>query len=543
MVHAVTDHRVRLVDQVQHALGAQQLRAVHGAQLFEPVLQAQPVDRRFHRQAQRLDAVAVQIGVGGNAGVRLECQPAAGADGFGGFEAPDRGDIVIAGVRANQMPPWRRGLGIVFQSYALFPFMSVFDNVAFGLRRQKKTAGIEARVAAVLELVGLGALAARYPRQLSGGQQQRVALARALAIEPAVLLLDEPLSNLDAQLRAEMRLELKRIQRETGVTTILVTHDQEEALSLSDHMVIMNQGVVVASGTPRELWQQPRHPFVAGFLGVDNLLPALVFDEMRVRPSGCESLLTLPPDPGARAGARLMIGIRAADVRLLPRGAALAGTPNCVGGVVREVNYRGAASVYRIAASGPRARSLLMACVIFPFLLSAVVRAFGWNIVIGETGLINKVLLGLSLIATPIQMRHSEFAIILGEAHLLIPYMVLSLLAVIQRIDPNLDAAAQSLGASPPGVFFRVMVPMTLPGLSAGTLLVFALAMTAFATPWLLGGTRSPVMTSLLYRYAFVSFDMPRALAVAGILLLIGIAFLLLHRAIAHNGGGREQAA
>ena len=270
---------------------------------------------------------------------------------IGGFEAPDRGDIVIAGVRANQMPPWRRGLGIVFQSYALFPFMSVFDNVAFGLRRQKKIAGLEARVGAVLELVGLGALAARYPRQLSGGQQQRVALARALAIEPAVLLLDEPLSNLDARLRAEMRLELKRIQRETGVTTILVTHDQEEALSLSDHMVIMNEGAVVASGTPRELWQQPRHPFVAGFLGVDNLLPALVVDEMRVRPSGCESLLTLPPDPGARAGARLMIGIRAADVTLLPRGAALAGTPNCVGGVVREVNYRGAASVYRIATA------------------------------------------------------------------------------------------------------------------------------------------------------------------------------------------------
>ena len=198
---------------------------------------------------------------------------------------------------------------------------------------------------------------------------------------------------------------------------------------------------------------------------------------------------------------------------------------------------------FAIAASGPRARSLLMACVIFPFLLSAVVRAFGWNIVIGETGLINKVLLALGLIATPIQMLHSEFAIILGEAHLLIPYMVLSLLAVIQRIDPNLEAAAQSLGATPPGVFFRVMVPMTWPGLSAGTLLVFALAMTAFATPWLLGGTRSPVMTSLLYRYAFVSFDMPRALAVAGILLLIGIAFLLLHRAIAYDGAGREQAA
>ena len=198
---------------------------------------------------------------------------------------------------------------------------------------------------------------------------------------------------------------------------------------------------------------------------------------------------------------------------------------------------------FAIAGSGPRARSLLMACVIFPFLLSAVVRAFGWNIVIGETGLVNKTLLALGLISTPLKMLHSELAIILGEAHLLIPYMVLSLLAVIQRIDPNLEAAAQSLGAAPPSVFFRVMVPMSLHGLSAGTLLVFALAMTAFATPWLLGGTRSPVMTSLLYRYAFVSFDMPRALAVAGILLIIGIAFLLLHRAISRDGDNGEQVA
>lgn len=187
---------------------------------------------------------------------------------------------------------------------------------------------------------------------------------------------------------------------------------------------------------------------------------------------------------------------------------------------------------FAIAASGKRARSLLITCVIFPFLLSAVVRAFGWNIVIGETGLLNKLLLGLGLIATPLQLLHTEIAIILGETHLLCPYMVLSLLAVIGRIDPNLEAAAQSLGASPPGVFFRIMVPMTLPGLFAGTLLVFALAMTAFATPWLLGGTRAPVLTSLLYRYAFVSFDLARALAIAGILLILGIAFLVLHRTI-----------
>ena len=267
---------------------------------------------------------------------------------IGGFEEPDRGDIVIAGLRTNDIPPWKRGLGIVFQSYALFPFMTVFDNVAFGLRRQRKTEGLDARVGAVLDLVGLGALAARYPRQLSGGQQQRVALARALAIKPAVLLLDEPLSNLDTKLRAEMRMELKRIQRETGVTTILVTHDQDEALSLSDRIVIMNEGVVVASGTPRDLWQQPRYPFVAGFLGVDNLLPALVIDERHVRPASGALLLALEPDAEARSGAQLIVGIRAADILLRPRGGAIAGEPNWVSGVVRAVNYRGTLSVYMI---------------------------------------------------------------------------------------------------------------------------------------------------------------------------------------------------
>jgi len=267
----------------------------------------------------------------------------------GGFETPERGDIVIAGVRANDIPPWRRGLGIVFQSYALFPFMTVFDNVAFGPRRQGKTDGLEARVARVLDLVDLGALAKRYPRQLSGGQQQRVALARALAFEPSVLLLDEPLSNLDAKLRAEMRLELKRIQRQTGVTTLLVTHDQEEALTLSDEIVIMNEGLVVASGTPRAIWSQPGHEFVAGFLGVENLLPATILDNSVVQVTGVPVRLTLGADADARAGEALTIGIRSEDITIAQRGEAAPGLRNRIDGVVREVSYRGAVSSFQIA--------------------------------------------------------------------------------------------------------------------------------------------------------------------------------------------------
>lgn len=198
---------------------------------------------------------------------------------------------------------------------------------------------------------------------------------------------------------------------------------------------------------------------------------------------------------------------------------------------------------FAIAYAGPRTRSLLIAVVIFPFLLSAVVRAHGWTIVIGENGLLNQLLLGAGLIERPLRLMHSEIAIIIGEIHILLPYMVLSLLAAVRRIDPNVEAAAQSLGASPPVVFFRVMVPLTLPGLLAGTLLVFAFAMTAFATPFILGGTRAPLIATLLYRYAFTNFDFPRAFAVAGLLLVIGVSILALHRFITRRAlAGQGQA-
>ena len=176
-----------------------------------------------------------------------------------GFAGLDEGEVRIGGRSVDALPPWRRNLGVVFQNYALFPFMTVFDNVAFGLRRRKVSGGeTAARVAEAIDLVGLPDLEQRYPRQLSGGQQQRVALARALVIRPDVLLLDEPLSNLDAKLRAEMRFELKRIQRETGVTSIFVTHDQEEALTLSDQIVVMNHGVrSPARRRPRTIWEAP----------------------------------------------------------------------------------------------------------------------------------------------------------------------------------------------------------------------------------------------------------------------------------------------
>jgi len=197
-----------------------------------------------------------------------------------GFVEPTSGAIRLAGKDLLAIKPAKRGLGIVFQSYALFPHMTVAENVGFGLEMQGVAAAErKTRVAETLELVGLGAFASRFPRQMSGGQQQRVALARALVIRPQVLLLDEPLSNLDAKLREGMQIELRQIQRTVGTTTILVTHDQAEAMALSDRIVVMNQGRAEQIGPPHEAYERPATPFVANFLGKTNLV-----DGASVRP-------------------------------------------------------------------------------------------------------------------------------------------------------------------------------------------------------------------------------------------------------------------
>ena len=190
-----------------------------------------------------------------------------------GFVEPTSGAIRLEERDLLAVKPARRGLGVVFQSYALFPHMTVTQNVSFGLEMQGvATAERARRVGETLDLVGLAAFARRFPRQLSGGQQQRVALARALVIRPRILLLDEPLSNLDAKLREEMQIELRQIQRTVGTTTILVTHDQAEAMALSDRIVVMNKGRAEQIGPPHEAYERPATPFVANFLGKTNLV-------------------------------------------------------------------------------------------------------------------------------------------------------------------------------------------------------------------------------------------------------------------------------
>ncbi|MBP7064021.1 ABC transporter ATP-binding protein [Ferrovibrio sp.] len=217
-----------------------------------------------------------------------------------GFGMPDAGTIRVGSRDVTTLPPWQRNVGMVFQSYALWPHMTVAENVAFGLEQRKVPRGeIPGRVQAALDLVGLGQYGARRPSQLSGGQQQRVALARTLVVEPEVLLLDEPLSNLDAKLREEMRDELRLLQRRTGLTTIFVTHDQEEANAVSDRMALLDGGRIQQIGRPVDLYDRPANRFVAGFLGSATLI------EGRVRHGHfeAEALALALPAAEARDGA------------------------------------------------------------------------------------------------------------------------------------------------------------------------------------------------------------------------------------------------
>jgi putative spermidine/putrescine transport system ATP-binding protein len=261
-----------------------------------------------------------------------------------GFEQPTVGTIRIAEKDVTQLRPNQRNVGMVFQSYALFPNMTVAENVGFGLKvANRPSAEITGRVEEMLKLIKLPQLAGRYPYQLSGGQQQRVALARALAIKPQVLLLDEPLSALDAKIRVSLREEIKAVQRNLGITTVYVTHDQEEALSMSDRIVVMNEGRIEQIGTPFEIYNYPRTRFVASFVGTLNILRGQVADPASGR---------ITVDDQDIVAARGIVDARAGEVRsvaLRPEAVSLNGTGgerNRLNGTIEEVSFLG--SVVRI---------------------------------------------------------------------------------------------------------------------------------------------------------------------------------------------------
>jgi putative spermidine/putrescine transport system ATP-binding protein len=260
-----------------------------------------------------------------------------------GFEHPTSGSIVVDGREITRQPPNRRNVGMVFQSYALFPNMTVADNIGFGLKvRKRPSPQIMQRVEELLSLIHLEGRGSRYPYQLSGGQQQRVALARALALEPQVLLLDEPLSALDAKIRVALRKEIRTIQRQLGITTVYVTHDQEEALSLSDRVVVMSEGRIEQIGTPAEIYNFPATPFVASFVGTLNLLVARVVEAGTGRLSiAGQEVQASKPITEAGAGAALTLALRPESIEL-----GEAGGSNRLRGTIEDTSFLG--SIVRI---------------------------------------------------------------------------------------------------------------------------------------------------------------------------------------------------
>ena len=274
---------------------------------------------------------------------------------IGGFEAPTSGVIELQGQDVTWLPPYRRNVNTVFQNYALFPHLTIYENVAFGLRRKGiKDGEVKGRVTDMLRLVELAGFEARKPTQISGGQAQRVALARALINKPAVLLLDEPLGALDLKLRKQMQVELKRIQHEVGITFIYVTHDQEEAMTMSDRIAVMNNGRYEQLAEPEVLYERPMTRFVAGFLGVSNLLPGAVEES-----DGAYAAVRLADDTRIRAPrslvgdtANVSVGVRPEKIRLHEAEAEAPAGHNQMSGVVRDASYLGVSTQYLVDARG-----------------------------------------------------------------------------------------------------------------------------------------------------------------------------------------------
>jgi len=334
-------------------------KITRGHEAFQtPILELRRLSKRFG-DFSAVDDLSLEIAAG-------EFLTLLGASGSGktttlrmiaGFEPPTAGEIFMAGTPIRALPPFKRDINTVFQHYALFPHMSVHENIGYGLRmRGVPAAEREERVNQALEMVQLGELGRRAPRQLSGGQQQRVALARALVNRPRVLLLDEPLGALDLKLRKEMQLELKHLQTHLGITFVYVTHDQEEALTMSDRIVLMRQGRIAQIGEPRDLYDRPASRYVADFIGETNLLPGVVAESgdgmvvLRAAGTSLRALSDTPLAPGSEA----WLTVRPEAIELTDSGMTREGW-NRVAGTVREAVYAGSTLRVHVALeSGQR---------------------------------------------------------------------------------------------------------------------------------------------------------------------------------------------
>ncbi|MBF2048784.1 MAG: putative 2-aminoethylphosphonate ABC transporter ATP-binding protein [Leptolyngbya sp. IPPAS B-1204] len=275
-----------------------------------------------------------------------------------GLEEQTSGRVIQGGKNVSYLPPAKRDFGIVFQSYALFPNLTATQNIAYGLQNAKlPKPQIERRVAELLETVGLSGMGHKYPSQLSGGQQQRVALARALALSPGLLLLDEPLSALDAQVRVKLRTEIAQLQKRLGITTVMVTHDQAEALAMADRIVVMDKGYIAQVGAPYAVYQRPSNPFVANFIGVMNFLQGTVIAPDRVR---CGNLVLQATQNGAEVNQSVKVAIRPEEIRVLTDTEAQANPQNLLSAEVQSMEYLGTGYLVTCVPDGDAKETLLI---------------------------------------------------------------------------------------------------------------------------------------------------------------------------------------
>jgi spermidine/putrescine ABC transporter ATP-binding subunit len=324
-------------------------------------LRIEGVSKRFHREGQSDFAAVRDVSLSVEPGELLTLLGPSGCGKtttlrmIAGFEQPDQGRIYIGDEDVTQLMVYRRSIGFVFQNYALFPHLTVFENVAYGLRvRRLANAQVQERVGRVLDLVGLPGYERRFPNQLSGGEQQRVAVARAVVVEPQLLLFDEPLSNLDAKLRVQMRDELSRLQKQLAITTVYVTHDQDEAMAISDRIAVMRQGAVVQLGTAEDLYRAPRSAFVAQFIGRVNLVESRVISvsDGRVAVEVWGSPLSVVTDEACTKGQSLLLVMRPESLTIVPENAKPPEGEAMASGIVRSRTFLGEKVEYTVEVAG-----------------------------------------------------------------------------------------------------------------------------------------------------------------------------------------------
>ncbi len=649
-----------------------------------PLVQVREVSKRFDG-VTAVDNVSLDI-------LRGELFAILGSSGCGkttllrmlaGFEHPTSGRILIDGADMTDVPPYERPVNLMFQSYALFPHMTVEQNIAYGLKKERVPAPqIRERVAEMLALVKLGPLAARKPDKLSGGEKQRVALARALVKRPKLLLLDEPLAALDKKLREHTQFELANLQYQLGTTFVVVTHDQDEAMTLASRIAVMHEGRIAQVGTPGEVYEYPANRYVAGFVGNINLIEGSVTGSANGRltlhsdaleadlsvvcddgssldggclrrraagedhdqPRGAERrraqrrqghrprprLLRRPVAlPRAHQERRRAPGQRAepaplleADCRMGRRSVPVLGSrqhdpaahmseshggngEQSLGWLRRAVafpyfwlllfflapfliilkisfadpivaqppftallewgaegfegiratfsNYAflfqdgyygiiylaslkmaaigtllclllGYPMAYYIVSQPPNRRNLLLLAVILPFWISFLLRVYAWIGLLNNRGIINEFLLWTGMVDQPIQMLYNDFAVYLGIVYSYLPFMILPLYSNLERLNLDLLDAAADLGARRWRAFVDVTLPLSVPGIIGGCLLVFIPAVGEFTIPALLGGADTLMIGRVLWDEFFINRDWPVASAVSVVLLLLLIA-------------------